>query len=132
MSTRKAFEMAIEENPYDETTRRIFADWLEEFGDQPNDDDRAVIQRAWTREKYDEAKQFLHDWAKETYYYAGIDSFIEFLEDLLSGRKSGLPFETSDLRDMIDNGLWDYYEIYTGNPVNRDTTEELRYVRCSC
>ncbi len=50
---RTAFEKQIEDNPRDLTVRKIFADWLEEYGNKPGDDDLAVHHRGWTLEKQD-------------------------------------------------------------------------------
>ena len=49
---RQQFLDAIKADPYDLKTRKIFADWLDEFGDE-KDADLAAEQRAWTREKQD-------------------------------------------------------------------------------
>src|SRR4051812_8468961 len=50
--TRQTFLDMIEKDPYDLGTRKIFADWLDEYGTDA-DAELAVEQRAWTREKQD-------------------------------------------------------------------------------
>jgi uncharacterized protein (TIGR02996 family) len=56
---RAAFLKAIADDPYDEDTRKVFADWLEEFGF----DDEAVFQRAWTPE-WQRAEDRLKEFAR--------------------------------------------------------------------
>ncbi len=59
MDTEKeAFLTAIAKDRYDQTTRLVFANWLEENGL----DDEALIQRSWTREKQ-ESEDWLRDYA---------------------------------------------------------------------
>jgi uncharacterized protein (TIGR02996 family) len=50
LDEREAFLEAIESDPYDLSLRKVFADWLDEFGDDA-DHDKAVEQREWTTEK---------------------------------------------------------------------------------
>ena len=57
---RQAFLDAIAADRYDQTTRLVFADWLNERGM----DSEAEVQRAWTREKQ-EAEDFIADFAAE-------------------------------------------------------------------
>lgn len=57
---KSVFEKAIQEDRYDEATRRVFGDWLEEHGF----DDEAKVQREWTREKQ-EAEDWLRDFANK-------------------------------------------------------------------
>lgn len=60
VSERAAFVQAIEENPYDEVTRKVFADWLDDH-DEPEEADR---QRTWTAKQYDESKKWLEEFAE--------------------------------------------------------------------
>ncbi len=50
LSERENFLEAIDSDPYDLALRKVFADWLDEFGND-EDADLAVEQRAWTAEK---------------------------------------------------------------------------------
>ncbi len=52
---RQAFLDAIAADRYDQTTRLVFADWLNEHGL----DDEAEVQRQWTPEK-----QRAEDWLR--------------------------------------------------------------------
>ncbi len=58
MSEKEAFLSAIQKDRYDQTTRLVFADWLEENGF----DDDALFQRKWTP-KYQKAEDWLRDFA---------------------------------------------------------------------
>ncbi len=58
MTEKEAFLTAIAEDRYDQQTRWVFADWLEEHGL----DDEALVQRSWTRKKQ-EAEDWLRDFA---------------------------------------------------------------------
>lgn len=57
---KQAFEDAIRADPYDDVTRQVFADWLEEHGY----DDEAVLQRSWTPQKQ-QAEDWLVEYARE-------------------------------------------------------------------
>lgn len=50
LSERENFLEAIDSDPYDLALRKVFADWLDEFGNDA-DHDLAVVQREWTEEK---------------------------------------------------------------------------------
>ncbi len=52
---RESFEQTLEENPYDEVTHKVFADWLDERGCP----DEAEFHRGWTKE-WQTASDYLH------------------------------------------------------------------------
>src|SRR5438309_15079 len=56
LSQYKSFLEKLAKNPYDETTHRVFSDWLDEH-DQPEE---AQTHREWTKEKQ-KAEDFLKD-----------------------------------------------------------------------
>lgn len=60
MNQREAFQKAIEANRYDQATRLVYADWLEENGF----DDEAKEQRDWTP-RWQEARDYFENCAKE-------------------------------------------------------------------
>lgn len=62
---RARFEEMIQKDPRDLHTRKIFADWLEEYGQGVQDDDLALHHRTWTLEKQ-EAKEWLEDLASKS------------------------------------------------------------------
>ncbi len=57
---KQAFIAALEKDPYDTTTRRVFSDWLEEQGL----DDEALEQRRMATQEWVEADQWMHSFAK--------------------------------------------------------------------
>src|SRR4051812_34909523 len=73
---RKAFLDKIKEDPYDLTTRKVFADFLDEYGSEA-DADLAAEQRAWTREKQD-AIVWLTEFGQDLYWdYANTEEGYE-------------------------------------------------------
>lgn len=56
---RESFLKQIKENPYDEHLRKIFADWLEENGD----DDEAQEQRRRATVEWQQADKWMHEFA---------------------------------------------------------------------
>ena len=59
MTDREAFEQMIKEDRYDQTTRLVFADWLDDH-DCPEEAD---WQRAWTPE-WQKAEDYVKDFCK--------------------------------------------------------------------
>lgn len=57
---RQAFLDALKEDPRDEVTHKVYADWLEENGF----DDEAFLHREWTLQKYYEAVEFVAEYAR--------------------------------------------------------------------
>ncbi len=129
MTEQESFELAIKKDRYDQTTRLVFADWLEENGL----DDEALIQRSWTREKQ-ESEDWLRDYAEDirnTNYYRGEGYYESYgrkefsYEDLLAAARSHLETgeETAvlglngpDSRDTMEE-FWQHYAIVTGTAV---------------
>jgi len=54
MNQRDAFVAALDADPYDEVTHKVFADWLDEH-DEP---ELACLHRSWTKE-WQEAKDWI-------------------------------------------------------------------------
>jgi uncharacterized protein (TIGR02996 family) len=96
----EAFLAAIQKDRYDEATRRVFADWLEENGY----DDEALEQRRWTREK-----QEAEDWLREL---AGrLGQTCRNYDDALDGEVPEL-WEAITYEDVIQAG---YAAVQSGN-----------------
>jgi uncharacterized protein (TIGR02996 family) len=129
---KEAFEEAIKEDPYNQATRLIFADWLNEN----NFDDEAEIQRSWTREKQ-EAEDYLRDFAsklsrKNAYDYEENDPYYEpeyaiphvTYEEMIATIKNGdsvfLPFDTPDFVYQERERFMKYFAIVAG----KVTTDE--------
>lgn len=117
----KAFLDAIQQNPRDVTTRKIFADWLDEH-DEP---ELADEQRNFSLEKYD-AEKYLQDFADR---YNDGD-----LEDLVKGLLKGEHCFSSDFgpeEARENHELWYSLKIFTGKELPKDHVENARF-RCAC
>lgn len=132
MSHREAFLAEIQKNPLDETTRAIYADWLDDEGEYEEADRQRkyVKSRLWMLEfaKKHHAYGSYHDWPSEEKtgknkygdeinakqiaeeYY---DEFMQFLEGHLDGDGSfgfDLPYDFNEYSDE----MWGHFEIITG------------------
>lgn len=149
---RTAFEKALEKDPYDKATRLVFADWLEENGTQPGDDDLAREQREWTKEKHD-AKVWLADfgkrmvegynenqreYAREEPNYTPdlcdvptVEELVEIGRNYLrNGHTHCLPFDTPDVCYTDSKEFLEKVSILTGTPVREDDSPYI--FRCAC
>jgi uncharacterized protein (TIGR02996 family) len=124
---RKAFLDAIKADPYDLKTRKIFADWLDEFGDD-RDADLAAEQRAWTKEKQD-AIVWLTEFANDLEM-----SYEDLMEATDAYLKKGhgycLPFETPDRLYEDNDKFWQSFELATGQSVVEE--KKGMFFRCAC
>jgi uncharacterized protein (TIGR02996 family) len=125
---RKRFEDAIGADPYDLAVRKVFADWLEEHGDRPGDDDLAVLHRGWTVEKQ-QAKEWLEDFARD--FDMSYDELMAAAFDALDrGRGVTLEFETPDRAFTDGRDFWRCFKLLTGrDEVDEDTG---LFFRCAC
>ena len=106
---RKGFEDAIRANPYDQPTRLIFADWLEENGF----DDEALIQRAWTEEKQ-RATDFIHAFAAENKTtYEKLMEAAKDAEDTDSLHCDGLTEDSDWIWLEGNEEFWNAWEVLT-------------------
>jgi uncharacterized protein (TIGR02996 family) len=148
---RQQFLDAIEADPYDLATRKVFADWLDEYGDE-KDADLAAVQRAWTKEKQDaivwltefaaelnaEMKEIVAEYAEEFgEEISGDDQFTyqELIEAASAYVKNGkeyyLPFDTPE-RVFTDNDeFWRMFELATDQKV-ADEQKRDTFFRCAC
>jgi uncharacterized protein (TIGR02996 family) len=124
---RQKFLDAIKANPYDLKTRKVFADWLDEFGDD-RDADLAAEQRAWTKEKQD-AIVWVTGYAEslDMTYDELIQAANDFLEE---GDVYCLPFDTP--QRVWDNNadFWQCFEQATGKTVADE--DRGMFFRCAC
>jgi uncharacterized protein (TIGR02996 family) len=136
---KAAFEAAIKADRYDQATRRVFADWLEEHGL----DDEAAVQRAWTPRKQ-QAEDYLRDFAAELShhpYEQGVDYGVTY-EELLRvahGVLDGDPrariylgFDTPQRIWTEREKFWEEFEIVTGRKVDDGRRGERLPVSCAC
>lgn len=122
---KAAFEEAIAENPYDETTRKVFADWLEEHGD----DDEAILQREWTAEKHAAAEAFLDDYASQC--DLSRDELLEIAQTYLAqGLGHTLGFDTPDIVWRSED-FWTHFMVVTCQPVPDEQRADV-FLRCAC
>lgn len=153
-----AFLQAIKDDPYDATTRRVYADWLEDHGF----DDEARVQREWTPEKHKEAEAFVARWAKllSGREYEEDDELVDewiaeeghrqytpeevlavaarHLGKSLDGYAGadrdwiGLRFDTPDeITSARQRKLfWRHFQTLTGTPV--EDGFDSRFVSCGC
>jgi uncharacterized protein (TIGR02996 family) len=124
---RQAFLDAIQADPYDLRTRKVFADWLDEFGDD-KDADLAAEQRAWTREKQD-AICWLTDFAKDLEM-----PYEELIQAANVHIKGGgvycLSFDTPDRVYTDNDEFWQRFELATGEKVAAE--DKVAFFRCAC
>src|SRR5438270_9977350 len=111
---RKQFLDAIKADPYDLKTRKIFADWLDELGDE-KDADLAAEQRAWTREKQDSIV-WLTEYAQ--YLEMPYEELIQAAHAAINnGEAYCLPFDTPDRVYEDNDKFWESFELATGETV---------------
>ncbi len=124
---RQAFEEAIERDPYDLHTRKVYADWLDEFGSD-SDADLAAEQRAWTVEKQ-RAIDWITDYARELAmtYAELIEAAREYLR---TGHACCLSFDTPDRVYEDNDAFWERFEQATGEGVEAD--KKHPFFRCAC
>lgn len=130
---RREFEKAIEAAPYDLKTRKVFADWLDEFGTD-SDADLAVEQREWTVEKQDAI-----EWITEFAEYLSTEEFkitySELMETAKKHSESGewddwitLPYTTPDRVYTEMEEFWKDYELATGKKPKNTSG----FIGCAC
>lgn len=147
---REAFLEAIKEDRFNQLTRLVFADWLEENG---NDADIEEIQkqRLWTRE-WQEAEDFLQHYASalcttpEDEEFYGTRKHITTLDEVLKVAAAhlrnrngsdrwndyiGIPFQTPDIVYEKRAEFWKHYRIYTRS---EEVPEGYKgtFVSCGC
>ena len=128
MNERQGFEDALRENPRDEATHKIYADWLDE-NDEP---ELAQFHREFTVADYHDAKETIA-------YYAEVCemSFDELITAghtyLDTGDYECLPFDTPD--EMLSSynleRFWKAFQTYTFRLVPEDNRQD-RFIRCAC
>ncbi len=154
MTEREAFVAAIKKDPYDQTTRLVFADWLEEHGE----DDESLFQRNWTPE-YQRSENYLRGYAarinyKEAYgpylrdddeiseaekkagddYHTVVtyEQLLEGAAEYLEGAESSiyLNFDTPDFIYEERTEFWKHFMIVTGREV--EIGQQGMFFRCAC
>jgi uncharacterized protein (TIGR02996 family) len=143
---KAAFEAAIKADRYDQATRRVFADWLEEHGL----DDEAAVQRSWTPRKQ-QAEDYLRDFAAElsldphgdeddeeervTYDEVTYEELLRVAHAFLDGDPNAhisLGFDTPDRVWEEAEKFWEEFEIATGRKVDDGHRGQELPVSCAC
>ncbi len=142
---RQAFLDRIKEDPYDFTNRLIFADWLEEFGED-RDHEEALEQRRKATPQWKEAREWiLHVYLpllcfNDTGYgrHGEDDPTLETLtaaaHEYLDTGESGtlyLSFDTPNSLRGLSEEFWKQFETYTGRRLDGEY-DRGTFVRCSC
>jgi uncharacterized protein (TIGR02996 family) len=130
---KAAFEKAIAADRYDQATRRVFADWLEEHGL----DDEAAVQRSWTPRKQ-QAEDYLRDFAAELSAFPDdvtYERLLEVAHGVLDGDPDAHVLIGVDAPDRVwdeREKFWEEFEIVTGRKVDDDRRGEALPVSCAC
>ena len=116
---RQGFLAAIKENPYDQTSRLVYADFLLEQ-DEPEESD---WQRMWTP-KRQKAEEYFVQFGKNATEGEGPDITLDQVlravknwletgeEAILSGLGFGI---TNAWNDEMEKEFWMHYQNYTGD-----------------
>ncbi len=119
-----AFIKALEAEPNDTETRKVFADWLEEH-DEPEEADR---QRQMTTVEYQERKE-AEEWLRQFCGKYGAD-YDELLEACSS--QGGYCFGDDDGPYATrKSSFWDNIEIVLNRSFDEDHRENTPF-RCAC
>lgn len=134
---RDAFEKAIREGPWDEATRRVFADWLEEHGF----DEEAAVQRKWTPERMREAERVLGEFARVCHHEGDHDfrhleeprytvaGLVEAMKRyLIAGELVGCGYYFPDEEEI--QACWEAFETWTGIPISTEVRQ--KEFACCC
>lgn len=151
------FQKAIEANPYDASLRLVFADWLEEKGE----DDTATWHRTWTPERQ-KAEEWMKEFADkcgstcvnyahrnpdETYeeevwrkitYGDVVEAGREYINSL--GRDMFVQQGDENARNLMDDATtelyWNNFQLLTGIDPKPVLDDKKYYARqpfsCSC
>lgn len=120
---RSTFLEALKVNRYDEDTHRVFADWLEEHGE----DDLAEFHRTWTKEwqEWRDGRDYFEELAKEhlsnTCSTRSMDEAVELLlqagrDYVANGTSTMVSDEPGDMGFGLSDGFnnWDTGENTIG------------------
>lgn len=126
---RDAFLAKIADNPLDLTSRKVFADWLDEH-DEP---EAADLQRSMTVEDYESARGLIESMAGGAEMDA--DELIEVAAAFLRGDDpreycTG-EYQYGGLIEEQTEEFWRAFAIVTGTPVRPDTDSPV-WFSCAC
>lgn len=119
--TRTNFLLAIAANPLDQSLRSVFADWLEENGQE----DDAKKQREWTHHKA-ASEQWLRIFASENR-----GDYEEMIYGAVSGEGYCFGEEDGPQHVRDNREFWHHIENVTGKRLDNEHRENT-FFRCSC
>lgn len=135
---RQRFLDHLAAHPRDFVARKVFADWLDEFGTDA-DAEFAVVQRAWTLEKCD-AVDWLTEYAARLSNgdFDGDKQFVITYDELLAAARNHLatgddyclPFDTPGMVWDDNVAFWRNYELATDSVVDEEI--KTTFFRCAC
>ncbi len=132
-TTREAFEKIIANDPRDFTTRKVFADWLEQFG--IDEDDLADMHRRWDDETQD-AYERLGELAalyEVNYQPLPVSDLIKAMHKHCDSGESSLYLSDDTPAEFYQNReqIWKDFAKVTGRSIDEDDVG-FGFVRCSC
>lgn len=131
MTDREKFEAAIDEDPLDDVTRKVYADWLDENGFP----DEAIRQRDWEAVKK-ASMEWIEDFASgiasdDGGSYSG-EYLITIARRYVEHDDPELDNEADWSSDSLDwNEFWKHYAIVTSKKVNSTLHDDYPF-RCAC
>jgi uncharacterized protein (TIGR02996 family) len=123
---KEMFLAALRANRHDAITRKIFADWLEEYGE----DDLAVIHRRWTPAKEHAAEAWLRHYAAECEmsYEELIDAARRYIAN---GAGYCVGVMTPDIVFDGAGEFWEHFDVVTDSDVAPKRRGET-FIHCAC
>jgi uncharacterized protein (TIGR02996 family) len=161
MTDRQAFERSLADNPHDDTTRQVFADWLEESGldDEATSQREWIVSRDWLRDfarqcgatctNYREAarsynRETREQEIEEIYEEITYDTVVQAGHDFISHGDYFVQMGNETARDLLGNGetlalFWKHWTAVTGVPYRHPPQWRAEYgedmespFSCSC
>ncbi len=124
IAAAEGFLKALRENPFDEDLHLVFADWLEERGE----DDEASYHRTWTPERQ-QAEDFLDDYAAQC--WISQEELIQAGHDYLDkGNSFCIGVDTPGVVFQNHEDFWRHFETLTGRSV--PVEQRVVFIRCAC
>jgi uncharacterized protein (TIGR02996 family) len=135
---REAFLAAIAADRYDTATRLVFADWLEERGD----DDTATEQRRMATREWVEADKWMHEFAGQLGSADWDGRDIDYDDCIRAGhdahrhgdyfvQQGGESAQDTMYEGNNREDFWRCWSIVTGVPVSEEQREHSVF-SCSC
>jgi uncharacterized protein (TIGR02996 family) len=123
---QRNFLELLKNDPCNLVTHLVYADWLEERGL----DDYALLQKNWTQAAYEEAQDYLLEYAGDCNItvetlLAGARNYLEHDRSLIIGT------QTPDIAYEDQEEFWRHFMTITGIPVP-ETKRQDNFIGCAC